>query len=842
MIRFLLQLLLLLGLSILCAYSQERKWRSLVDNAPEGKRPTLEITESSETSTRVKLNVFGFWEVSVLVDGKPHSVIEFPEPKLSGIGFPKNEGDRGWYDFPAESNYPLLGGERFARSCRIVNPVASVPDEEFYTGKNGSTLAEWVSAGADPSGARPGIPHLQAYLSVNKSSSSEDLGVDLVSDSTIDVELTSPIAPAGYTDIENPDNLPSAPDFIDTNFYDSLKEPFDGNVERVSGVSGAGVFSVVSTKYPMLSALSPSVVRVPTERILLYKHLAGPTDVDCELSWDAWIFQMPYLNGPALRESMTAKGGRILASRSARYLILTPREFHGGLMDFAYMKQAKGLQVDFAYVGNLEEDDVAPNRSAIDAYLEAYFRANYCHGVYVLLVGDLSIIPSGRSNNIRARPDRTNADSDHVYEVLGDDLFPSLYVGRLDVGDRVALKTQIDKIMKMEAAPPFGDWPLQVTLAANSENDDRSRGVSSSFPSKYAQAINAVANYDAYRVSPNFNVLHAGASTTQQTLATNADVISAINTGIGHLMYRGHGLEDQWVGGWDGSSTNGTSFSASAHVNGLQNEIYPIVYAIACRNSRLRSSGYIGGAWLAEPNGGACAHWGASVNSYTAENHWRARGVFRSLFESGFNRLGPALGEAERISFAESSARDWGNNTFCYVLNGCPETTIRFSPVYGLSPSTVNVSYPEEGMLFDVINPLTSRGVSAALIQIRLRDGRVLNGFTDSSGRLLMNNIDKDDEVLGYDISGTDMVPYSETLSALPQPSLRWADQTAINGREMVLEGFPGTYLVEFSEDLVTWQVYGRVVVGASGQESMMITIPEGHEFAGKYLRATREP
>jgi hypothetical protein len=58
----------------------------------------------------------------------------------------------------------------------------------------------------------------------------------------------------------------------------------------------------------------------------------------------------------------------------------------------------------------------------------------------------------------------------------------------------------------------------------------------------------------------------------------------------------------------------------------------------------------------------------------------------------------------------------------------------------------------------------------------------------------------------------------------------------------MMLEGFPGTYLVEFSEDLVTWQVYGRVAVGASGQQSMMITIPEGHEFAGKYLRATREP
>src|SRR5210317_398090 len=106
MIHFMLWPLLLLGLSSLCVFSQDRKWRSLIDNSPEGKRPTLEITESSETATRVKMNVFGFWEVSVLVDGKPHSVIEFPEPEVSGIGFPKNEGDRGWYDFPAETKYP----------------------------------------------------------------------------------------------------------------------------------------------------------------------------------------------------------------------------------------------------------------------------------------------------------------------------------------------------------------------------------------------------------------------------------------------------------------------------------------------------------------------------------------------------------------------------------------------------------------------------------------------------------------------------------------------------------------------------------------------------------------
>ena len=48
--------------------------------------------------------------------------------------------------------------------------------------------------------------------------------------------------------------------------------------------------------------------------------------------------------------------------------------------------------------------------------------------------------------------------------------------------------------------------------------------------------------------------------------------------------------------------------------------------------------------------GGAVAHFGASINSYTTENHERAKGIFRAIYESGFSKLAPALAEAERIS------------------------------------------------------------------------------------------------------------------------------------------------------------------------------------------------
>ena len=99
-------------------------------------------------------------------------------------------------------------------------------------------------------------------------------------------------------------------------------------------------------------------------------------------------------------------------------------------------------------MGSETTDDVAANRAAIDDYIENYWRENYCHGVYVLLVGDIDLIPSGRSARIELGPDGDDSDSDHVYELIGSGRYPSVYVGRFSINSESELINQLAKTLK----------------------------------------------------------------------------------------------------------------------------------------------------------------------------------------------------------------------------------------------------------------------------------------------------------------------------------------------------------------------------------------------------------
>ncbi|HVY69735.1 MAG TPA: C25 family cysteine peptidase, partial [Verrucomicrobiae bacterium] len=524
-----------------------------------------------------------------------------------------------------------------------------------------------------------------------------DLDVQMDGGSAV-LQLPAPLVPAGFegSDQTKPDAGYTPPQLIDEEFYGSFKGAYRGTETPMTEVSGAGAgFATIETRIPLVELTTPQIIKVFTNIVVSVKHLKGTEDFDCPISWDAWTSLFPFINGAALRESFTIKGLRIETSRSAHYLIVTPKEYRDDLNEFALWKQSKGLNVDFAYVGTAAGSDVAPDRNAIDSYLENYFRKNYCHGVYVLLIGDVDVIPSGRSSRVTGDPDGADADSDHVYEVLGSDRFPSLYVGRLSINSPAELKMQLQKILSYERSPAFGDWPTKATLAANSQNDDGTMGVSASFPSKYAAAVNAITAYGGYSSPPTFQKLHAGAASAAVTRAVNADVINAINEGRGQVLYRGHGDGNSWTFGWDGSSSSGTPFSASGQLPLLNNsQIFPIVYAIACQNGRLRNSDAISEQWMSRTNG-AVAHFGASVNSWTGENHERAKGIFRALYESGFTRLGPALAEAERISHAVTGGGDaWDSNTFAYNLLGDPELTVRKKAVnrFNLTAVLTNIN------------------------------------------------------------------------------------------------------------------------------------------------------
>jgi len=813
-------------------------WLPLDGQSQPGTPPRFRVLKSTRDATTLELTFPGVFIETTEYGGQRFAKLNFQAVDLAGPGFPTQPGERGWYDFPAGTGYPALDPAAYRQALEIA--VAQPVFPQSALGKNPTTERELLALGLDPAGARPGIPVLRGFVAMSRKNTPNDVSVQ-IKPTTQRVDLPYPLAPAGYTgsDAAGAQTAPNdgyLPDpVIDAEFYSKFVGEYQGPTVPLSTIGGlGGAFSGAELNVPLVTVITASTVELAAGVVIELKHLQGVEDFDCPLGWDHWLFKLPFINGEAIRESLTAKGLAIEASRSAHYLILTPREWRTALNGFALWKQAKGLNVDFAYVGNAATDDVRPDRAQIDAYLERYFRDNYCHGVYVLLVGDVDVIPSGRSTRVDAGPDGADADSDHVYEVLGDDRFPSLYVGRLSCNSVEELEVQLAKILAYERQPIGGDWPTRATLCANSENDDGTRGVSASFPSKYAQAVNDVAGYGSYTGPPTFQVLHAGASSAAAARAVNQDVINALDAGRGHVLYRGHGSGSAWVGGWDGSSVNGTSWSDAAHVNNLTNRVHPIVYSIACQNARLRNSDCVAERWLSRSGGGAVAHFGASVNSYTSENHNRAKGIFRALYESGFTRLGPALAEAERISYNLSGGGGgWDNNTFCYNLLGDPELTVRRQRILTLGSLIGSLKLTELGTLI-TIQDTEGKLVPGAFVNLQTRKGDRRNGFSGVEGAWLVRETTPD-EIVGLDLMA-DGYPWTIQVEGHTGARLTPLGFDRTGGFRLRLEGVPqGRYRILASQDLRQWVDLGE---GEATQGSLEFRDDQAVKLPHRFYRA----
>jgi len=557
----------------LSLHAQEKKsWIPVDPKASENSPVVLNVVVADSEQTIFDVSIPGLWAEEVVYGGTSFLRLSYPPIEFRGVGFPIKEGDQGWWDFPQDLKQPRRDPSSFVSGT---GSVMKFIFPESAVGQTPKTAKEMQELGIDPEGARPGLPRLRTMVAMSRKNIPETLETRIEAEKVESIQLQLPVLPAGFEGSDGVEGY-SAPELIDADFYESFKGEYSGSEPLLSDIGGlGGGFSGAALAMSALTLNSPSALQVMGKFRIYLKHLAGTEDFECPLGWDSWLFTFPCINGEAIRSSLTAKGLKIEASRSARYLILCPKSWRATLDNFATWKQTKGLNVDFAYVG--AGGNLAAKREDIDAFLEGYFHKHYCNGVYVLICGDQDLIPSGRSARISGNPDGANADSDHVYEVLGNDRFPSLYVGRLSANSTAELKIQLDKILKYERTPVRGDWPTIATLCANSQMDDGGYGVNAEWPTKYSLAVQQIVTYGSYSNPPTFEALHAGASNAAVTRAVNQDVIDALHEGRGQILYRGHGDENSWVSGWDGSDADrGSSFTAPDHVDKLENPVQPI--------------------------------------------------------------------------------------------------------------------------------------------------------------------------------------------------------------------------------------------------------------------------
>ena len=348
---------------------------------------------------------------------------------------------------------------------------------------------------------------------------------------------------------------------------------------------------------------------------------------------------------------------------------------------------------------------------------------------YVLLVGDTDVIPLCTSP--------TGVPTDDLYaSTNGDDLDEEVYLGRLSINDEADLANQIAKILAYEDNPTSFCCYNQAGLWAHKEGA----------PGKYEGAHETVRT-NTYAVPPSFST-HYGS----QAGVGDSEITNEVDGGVGVLAYRGHGSSISTATSWNQVS----DFFDEVDVGTLGNESprTPVLWSFACSNSDLDLGGSCAGGdcattssddsiaemWMEKVDSASVSYYGATVPSYTDENHVLDEWMFLSVYNEGLTKQSHAIRRAE----AQTTSLVGDDNAWMYLLLGDPDMDVRRR-----NPRTFEVMRPENLNLCasldcfldfqvfdDVGNP-----VPDALVGLwkegptRDGDGEVfVNGYTDDQG------------------------------------------------------------------------------------------------------------
>jgi hypothetical protein len=328
------------------------------------------------------------------------------------------------------------------------------------------------------------------------------------------------------------------------------------------------------------------------------------------------------------------------------FLIIYPTNaYQDELLPFVQRKASLGFVVTQRTVAEIGSSCNAI-RGAIMAW-EAQVPAN--HDAYVLLVGDEQTIP------LCTAP--TGVPTDDLYaSTNGNDLDEEVFLGRLSVDGEADTAAQIAKILAYETGSALGCGYDRAVLWAHKENA----------PGKYEGAHETVRNFPYSSVTPDFITRYGS-----QAGVTDASVVSRVDDGVGVLAYRGHGSSAATATNWNQTG----EYFDSADVAALASPLGcpPVVWSFACSNLVLSVEDAIGEIWLERPASGTHAYYGATVDSYTLQNHVLDEWMFRAVYDEDLVTQSHAIQRAE----AQMAAIEGSSNAWMYLLLGDPDMQIR---------------------------------------------------------------------------------------------------------------------------------------------------------------------
>ncbi len=424
---------------------------------------------------------------------------------------------------------------------------------------------------------------------------------------------------------------------------------------------------------------------------------------------------------------------------------------------------------------------------------------------HVLIIGDNGVAP----HQDITMDGWTFAYDDYFVELVGNDYFPEMMIGRWTNQASAKLRNIRNKLMNYEKAPYLvdPDWFRKGLVCSNDA---------------YASQIETK-RFTAQKMLTSGNFISVDSMYNGYPCPGNVTTISnMINAGRGWLNYRGEGWYTQW---W----ADCFPFSTT-QVNALNNGAKStFVTSIGCgvANWVANSNNNFGEAWLeiGDENNpkGACAFIGPTSNTHTAYNNQLDRGIYIGMFDEGLVSPGEALLRGKFYMYEIFGGADYfvGYHYRIYNILGDPSLhiwkdtprniTVNYTDTVGVGNSQVSILVTESGTGTPVADALVCiSGPNIYLVETTLANGTaVVNLSTQTTGDLNIT------------VSGGRSVPFEGIIKVIEAATTFQLSVNVADGWNMV--SVPGLH--PSNQNVNTWWAFkdpgANVFRYASGYQSV---------------------
>ena len=372
------------------------------------------------------------------------------------------------------------------------------------------------------------------------------------------------------------------------------------------------------------------------------------------------------------------------------------------LMDW---KRRVGYEVNY-----ISSSNIVNNSNNLKNYIETAYQAWENPPEYVTIIADAEgsyDVPTHFENW-----SGYNGEGDHPYSTLvGNDLLPEVFLGRLSFDSQSHLQTIISKTLNYESSPYMGEnWFQRACLVG----DPSTSGISCVITNNNIKEVLQLYGYNDIRT------VYGGSFPSQMT--------NNLSDGLGFFNYRGY----YGVSGFNSSNVNSTN-------NGF---MLPVATVITCGTGSFGSDECLSEAFLragtaSNPKGAVACIGTATLGTHTMFNNMVDMGFYYGALVEDINSVGGAL-MAGKLWLSRAYPTNPNNyvSTFTHWNNLMGDASLQMWTAY---PEMLNVTHAyslTKGTNFIDISLTNSGGspVEDAWVTI-YKEGDVLeSGYSDNNG------------------------------------------------------------------------------------------------------------